>query len=214
MIATTQSGKRPHCSETKMPIPHVMARATTEAHSAASPTFSVSRPRRETSPRTSRAKACSSRSSASIPEASRTVTNISETVTEIATANESRGVRLPASGVRFTLTGWATVPTTSPARLRLATARLAKRSTLSSAGRCGASRGNVRSVAWRMSSVLRRPRMSSERPNRLNSPPSSSRSMSWTAISRSLPDSAALASARRELMIWSTKRPLTGSSLL
>ena len=124
--------------------PHSISRQTASAHSAASSTFSDSRPVRETSPRTSRPNACCSRSSASRPAASSSATNISETVTATATKNELSEVVAPLTLVCLTSTGEPIVARIGLETSRLSAASRAKRATCVSATRSGASSGRVR----------------------------------------------------------------------
>ena len=120
--AASQSGKRPQSSSMNSPSPPSISRQTTTEQAAASAAFSTSKPVRDTSPRTSRAKAFSSRSSASVPAASSTVTNISETATASATANELSEVVPPSITCERTRIGSPTTDRTSSENDRLSRA--------------------------------------------------------------------------------------------
>ena len=212
--ASSHSGRWLQSNVTKGLMPAIISSATGNPHTAASSTFSSSRPSRDTRPRTSRRKAFSSRSSASRPAARRIVTNMSDTVTDTPTAKASSGTRLPFSATRLTCTGLLTVVRTWSERLRFWIASWANCVTWLSAMRLAEPFGSVAIVASRIVLVFSSPRMSSVRPSRSKLPPWSRSLMSCAAMSLKVSASAELAWARREEMAWSTRRALTGSSLL
>ena len=117
---------------------------STNAASAASPTFSVTSPVRLISPRTSRPNAFSSRSSASMPAASSSATNIIEPTTAASAANALSDELEPETTIRLTCTGLLIEARIGFERSRLSAARPAKRETCSSATRSGASSGSPR----------------------------------------------------------------------
>ena len=117
---------------------------STNAASAARPTFSTTSSVRLTSPRTSRPNAFSSRSSASIPAASSSATNIIEPTTAASAANALSDEFEPETTIRLTRTGLLIEARIGFEMSRLSAASPAKRETCSSPARCGASCGQGR----------------------------------------------------------------------
>ena len=119
-----QRRARPQSRSTNAPIPASIAKATTNAQTAASSAFSASSASRETRPaRAARASTCSSRSSATPPAASSTPMNISEMLTATTTANVFSGVRRPCRSVLLTAIGWPIVCRTVLLSVRFSAAK-------------------------------------------------------------------------------------------
>ena len=122
------AAKRPQSSETKSADAADHHQRDRDAHAGRQHRPSPpAAPVRDTSPRTSRAKACSSRSSASMPEppAAR-VTNMSDMVTDDRHGEGVQRRALALDDRRLTFTGWPTAASTVSERSRLSMASWAK----------------------------------------------------------------------------------------
>ena len=212
--AASQSGKRSQLRSMNSPRPASISRQTALEQTAARPAFSASRPVRDTSPRTSLAKAFSSRSPASIPAASSRVMNMSVTAAASATANALSDVLPPSSARASTLIGSPTTPSTSSEKARFSRASSAKEMTSSSCSRSGEPGASSLRASVRMRSARASPRTSKSCPRKLYSPPSEIRLSRSSASSAIRLVSAALARWTWASMVFSTNSFFAGSSAL